>query len=162
MFNVKTIAMKTVLLYFVSMLISVQVSSQELKAAFDAIGKGDVETLSGFFGNQVEVCINERVDLLPKTAAINAFKPGRTPIYGSILGYIRAYNIPPSPPNAEPIANAINKILNDKDLYLQLKQNCLAAKQEMNWFASFSYAYPLLILLFILRSISCHAPAASV
>src|SRR5688572_22963678 len=33
----------------------------------------------------------------------------------------------------ETIANAINKILNDKDLYLQRKQNCLAAKQEMNW-----------------------------
>jgi len=35
--------------------------------------------------------------------------------------------------DSETIANAINKILNDKDLYLQLKQNCLYAKQEMNW-----------------------------
>jgi glycosyltransferase involved in cell wall biosynthesis len=31
------------------------------------------------------------------------------------------------------IANAINKLLNDKELYSQLKQNCLAAKQELNW-----------------------------
>ena len=35
--------------------------------------------------------------------------------------------------DAETIAKAVNKILNDKDLYLQLKQNCLYAKQEMNW-----------------------------
>jgi len=33
----------------------------------------------------------------------------------------------------ETIANSINKILNDKELYLQLKQNCSAAKQELNW-----------------------------
>ena len=33
----------------------------------------------------------------------------------------------------ETIANAINKILNNKELYLQLKQNSLVAKQEMNW-----------------------------
>jgi glycosyltransferase involved in cell wall biosynthesis len=35
--------------------------------------------------------------------------------------------------DAETIANAINKIFNDKDLYLQLKLNCLNAQQEMNW-----------------------------
>ena len=33
----------------------------------------------------------------------------------------------------ETIANAINKILNNKELYLQLKQNCFEAKQELNW-----------------------------
>jgi glycosyltransferase involved in cell wall biosynthesis len=33
----------------------------------------------------------------------------------------------------ETIANSINKILDNKELYLQLKQNCLLAKQEMNW-----------------------------
>ena len=33
----------------------------------------------------------------------------------------------------ETIANSINKILNNKELYLQLKQNCLSAKQELNW-----------------------------
>ena len=33
----------------------------------------------------------------------------------------------------ETIANAINKILNNKELYLQLKQNCFVAKQELNW-----------------------------
>ena len=31
------------------------------------------------------------------------------------------------------ISIAINKLLQDKDLYLQLKQNCLKAKQELNW-----------------------------
>ena len=31
------------------------------------------------------------------------------------------------------ITNAINKLLNDKELYSQLKQNCLKAKQELNW-----------------------------
>lgn len=31
------------------------------------------------------------------------------------------------------IAKAINKLLYDNDLYLQLKQNCLKAKQELNW-----------------------------
>lgn len=31
------------------------------------------------------------------------------------------------------IASAINKLLNDKELYSQLKQNCLTAKQELNW-----------------------------
>jgi len=33
----------------------------------------------------------------------------------------------------EMITNAINKLFTDKELYLQLKQNCLAAKQELNW-----------------------------
>ena len=33
----------------------------------------------------------------------------------------------------ENIANSINKILYDKELYLRLKQNCSAAKQELNW-----------------------------
>jgi glycosyltransferase involved in cell wall biosynthesis len=33
----------------------------------------------------------------------------------------------------EPVANSINNILNNKELYLQLKQNCSAAKQELNW-----------------------------
>jgi len=31
------------------------------------------------------------------------------------------------------IANAINKLLHDKELYTQLKQNCLTAKRELNW-----------------------------
>lgn len=31
------------------------------------------------------------------------------------------------------IASAINKLLDDKALYLRLKQNCLTAKQELNW-----------------------------
>ena len=31
------------------------------------------------------------------------------------------------------IANAINRLITNKELYLQLKQNCLAAKQELNW-----------------------------
>jgi glycosyltransferase involved in cell wall biosynthesis len=31
------------------------------------------------------------------------------------------------------IATAINRLINNKELYLQLKQNCLAAKQEFNW-----------------------------
>jgi glycosyltransferase involved in cell wall biosynthesis len=35
--------------------------------------------------------------------------------------------------DAETIANAINSLIINKELYLQLKQNCLAAKQEMNW-----------------------------
>ena len=33
----------------------------------------------------------------------------------------------------ETIADAINNILNNKELYLQLKQNCFVAKQELNW-----------------------------
>jgi len=33
----------------------------------------------------------------------------------------------------EMIANAINKLFNNKELYFLLKQNCLAAKQELNW-----------------------------
>jgi glycosyltransferase involved in cell wall biosynthesis len=33
----------------------------------------------------------------------------------------------------ETIANSIKKILNNKELYLQLRQNCLAAKQQLNW-----------------------------
>ena len=33
----------------------------------------------------------------------------------------------------ETIADAINNILNNKELYLQLKQNCIVAKQELNW-----------------------------
>ena len=31
------------------------------------------------------------------------------------------------------ISKAINKLLTDKGLYLQLKQNCLVAKQHLNW-----------------------------
>jgi len=31
------------------------------------------------------------------------------------------------------IAKAINRLITNKELYLQLKQNCLAAKQELNW-----------------------------
>jgi glycosyltransferase involved in cell wall biosynthesis len=31
------------------------------------------------------------------------------------------------------IANAVNKLLNDRELYSQLKRNCLKAKQELNW-----------------------------
>lgn len=31
------------------------------------------------------------------------------------------------------ISKAINKLLDDNELYLQLKQNCLKAKQELNW-----------------------------
>lgn len=33
----------------------------------------------------------------------------------------------------EAIANAINRIINNKALYLQLKQNCLTAKHALNW-----------------------------
>jgi len=33
----------------------------------------------------------------------------------------------------ETIANAINKLLNDQELYSKLKKNCLIAKQELNW-----------------------------
>ena len=33
----------------------------------------------------------------------------------------------------ENIARAINKLLTNKELYLLLKQHCLAAKQELNW-----------------------------
>ena len=33
----------------------------------------------------------------------------------------------------ETIADALNNILNNKELYLQLKQNCFVAKQELNW-----------------------------
>ena len=33
----------------------------------------------------------------------------------------------------ETIANAVNKLLNDKELYSRLKQNCLKARQELNW-----------------------------
>jgi len=33
----------------------------------------------------------------------------------------------------ETIANAINRILTNNELYLQLKQNCFVAKQELNW-----------------------------
>jgi glycosyltransferase involved in cell wall biosynthesis len=33
----------------------------------------------------------------------------------------------------ETITNAINKLLNDKELYSQLTQNCFKAKQELNW-----------------------------
>ena len=33
----------------------------------------------------------------------------------------------------ENIAKAIHKLITNKELYLQLKQNCLAAKQELNW-----------------------------
>ena len=33
----------------------------------------------------------------------------------------------------ESIAKAINKLLTNKELYLELKQNCLAARQELNW-----------------------------
>ena len=35
--------------------------------------------------------------------------------------------------NPETIANAINQLLNDKELYKTLKQNCIIAKQELNW-----------------------------
>lgn len=31
------------------------------------------------------------------------------------------------------IAKAINKLLNDKERYLQLKKNCIIARQEFNW-----------------------------
>ena len=31
------------------------------------------------------------------------------------------------------ISNAINKLLTNNELYLQLKQNCLLAKEELNW-----------------------------
>ena len=31
------------------------------------------------------------------------------------------------------IANAINKLLDDKELYSQVKQNCLKARKELNW-----------------------------
>jgi glycosyltransferase involved in cell wall biosynthesis len=31
------------------------------------------------------------------------------------------------------IAKAINRLITNNELYLQLKQNCLAAKQELNW-----------------------------
>lgn len=33
----------------------------------------------------------------------------------------------------ESIANAFNQLLADKEFYNQLKQNCLAARQELNW-----------------------------
>jgi glycosyltransferase involved in cell wall biosynthesis len=33
----------------------------------------------------------------------------------------------------ETIAKAINSLITNKELYLELKQNCLAAKQELNW-----------------------------
>src|SRR6188474_2660442 len=33
----------------------------------------------------------------------------------------------------ETIANAVNKLLNDKELYSRLKQNCLKSRQELNW-----------------------------
>ena len=33
----------------------------------------------------------------------------------------------------ETITNAINKILNDQELYSRLKKNCIIAKQELNW-----------------------------
>ena len=33
----------------------------------------------------------------------------------------------------ETIANAINKILNNKEIHLQLSRHCLSAKQELNW-----------------------------
>jgi glycosyltransferase involved in cell wall biosynthesis len=33
----------------------------------------------------------------------------------------------------ETIAKAIKRLIANKELYLQLKQNCLAAKQELNW-----------------------------
>ena len=35
--------------------------------------------------------------------------------------------------NPGSIAGAISKLLNDKELYLKLKQNCLIAKKELNW-----------------------------
>jgi glycosyltransferase involved in cell wall biosynthesis len=33
----------------------------------------------------------------------------------------------------ETLAKAINSLITNEELYLQLKQNCLAAKQELNW-----------------------------
>ena len=33
----------------------------------------------------------------------------------------------------ETIAKAINRLITNKELYLQLKQNCFVAKQELNW-----------------------------
>ena len=35
--------------------------------------------------------------------------------------------------NPGTIANALNKLLVDKELYSELKQNCLKARQELNW-----------------------------
>lgn len=35
--------------------------------------------------------------------------------------------------NPETIAKGINKLLDDKELYLQLKENCAIAKQDLNW-----------------------------
>jgi glycosyltransferase involved in cell wall biosynthesis len=35
--------------------------------------------------------------------------------------------------NPNVISNAINKLLGDKDLHSQLRQNCLLAKKELNW-----------------------------
>ena len=35
--------------------------------------------------------------------------------------------------NPGTIANGINKLLHDKELYFQLKKNCTVAKQELNW-----------------------------
>jgi len=31
------------------------------------------------------------------------------------------------------IANAMNRLLDDQDLYLRLKNNCIAAKNKLNW-----------------------------
>jgi glycosyltransferase involved in cell wall biosynthesis len=33
----------------------------------------------------------------------------------------------------ETLATAINSLFTNEELYLQLKQNCLTAKQELNW-----------------------------
>jgi len=36
-------------------------------------------------------------------------------------------------PDPESLAKAMNRLITNKEFYLQLKQNCLSAKQEMNW-----------------------------
>src|SRR5262245_57163944 len=47
----------------------------------------------------------------PRTAATKAFRPGMTPIKGSILGYSNETRMPPAPARADPRANVKAMIL---------------------------------------------------
>jgi glycosyltransferase involved in cell wall biosynthesis len=35
--------------------------------------------------------------------------------------------------NEQTIANALNRLLSDENLYEQLKQNCVIAREQLNW-----------------------------
>ncbi|HOJ89775.1 MAG TPA: DUF4783 domain-containing protein [Saprospiraceae bacterium] len=66
--------MKSIISVFFSLFSIIAIAQQKNHAAFDALSKADMTTLSSYLDDNVELCFNENVNFLDKEAAIKELK----------------------------------------------------------------------------------------